>query len=246
MSRDERGDRESPRADERPPLDMLPLAEALGREVLRDPDGPLWRDQRYVDWLFARAREDDRAERRLPDDAALAHGEAFMARALARQLGVSRAGLSPRPAAVVGCVGEVVEHAAARNAAPLIDLGVAAGVGRELWDEPVEQWVELPIGLPAGRYAALRISGESMAPLMHTGDTVLVKLGPALARDTVVIARHPDDGYVCKRVHRVRRDRVELASVAADGPSIVIPRDPRLIVGTVLLVSPAERAARRS
>jgi SOS-response transcriptional repressor LexA len=71
---------------------------------------------------------------------------------------------------------------------------------------------------------------------MHTGDTVLVRRGGEVKRDTVIVARHPDDGYVCKRVSRVRRASIELASLAPGRPAIAIPRDARLVVGTVMLV----------
>jgi phage repressor protein C with HTH and peptisase S24 domain len=118
----------------------------------------------------------------------------------------------------------------------VIELSVAAGVGRELWDEPVESWLEVPADTPAGQYLALKVAGESMAPLMHTGDTVLVRIGADVECDTVVVARHPDDGYVCKRVSRVRKRGIELASLEAGRPLITIPRDPALVVGTVLLV----------
>jgi phage repressor protein C with HTH and peptisase S24 domain len=75
-----------------------------------------------------------------------------------------------------------------------------------------------------------------MAPLMHTGDTVLVRVGSEVRRDTVIVARHPDDGYVCKRVSRILRDTIELSSLERGRSRIVIPRDPSYIVGTVLLV----------
>jgi len=65
---------------------------------------------------------------------------------------------------------------------------------------------------------------------------VLVKRGSEVRRDTVIVARHPDDGYVCKRVSRVRRTSIELASLAPGLPPIAIPRDARLVVGTVMLV----------
>ena len=88
------------------------------------------------------------------------------------------------------------------------------------------------------RALALRISGESMAPLLRSGDTVLVELGPTLTRGRVVVARHPslEDGFVCKRVERVGRREVLLASLDAAYGTDTIPRDERLIVGTVRLV----------
>ena len=52
----------------------------------------------------------------------------------------------------------------------------------------------------------------------------------------MIVARHADDGYVCKRVSRLRRDAIELSSLERGRPRIVIPRDPSCIVGTVILV----------
>jgi phage repressor protein C with HTH and peptisase S24 domain len=75
-----------------------------------------------------------------------------------------------------------------------------------------------------------------MAPLLHTGDTVLVELGPTLVRGRIVVARNLDDGYVCKRVERVGRREVLLASLDPAHGTVTIPRDERLIVGTVRLV----------
>jgi phage repressor protein C with HTH and peptisase S24 domain len=151
-----------------------------------------------------------------------------MARAHARRLRVVQSGKPP-------LLSDSATDRASRRA-PVIELGIAAGVGRELWDEPAEAWVELPDDSPSGEYVALRIVGDSMAPLMHTGDTVLVRRGADVRRDTVIVARHPDDGYVCKRVSRILRDTIELSSLERGRSRIVIPRDPSYIVGTVLLV----------
>ena len=204
----------------------LEAAEMIGRVLLSDPDHPSWRDARFLDWLAADAREE--ARHRGKREAVRVRGESALARALARRLQVAQGG---RPPLVLGAV---VERIGRR--APVVELGIAAGVGRELWDEPAEAWVELPDDSPPGEYVALRIVGDSMSPLMHTGDTVLVKRGSEVRRDTVIVARHPDDGYVCKRVSRVRRTSIELASLAPGLPPIAIPRDARLVVGTVMLV----------
>ena len=67
-------------------------------------------------------------------------------------------------------------------------------------------------------------------------DTILVQLGLPLQRDRVIVARHPEDGYVCKVVRRIRSATIELASLDPSRPVIRIPRDERLIVGTVVLV----------
>ena len=204
----------------------LELAEVIGRALMRDPDHPAWSDVRFLEWLAADARDEARHRRRR---LARASGDALIARAHARRLRVGQAGNPP-------LVREPAMAALAPRRVPVVELGIAAGVGRELWDEPAEAWVELPNDVPSGEYVALRIVGDSMAPLMHTGDTVLVRRGGDVKRDTVIVARHPDDGYVCKRVSRVRRASIELASLAPDRPAIAIPRDARLVVGTVMLV----------
>jgi SOS-response transcriptional repressor LexA len=195
--------------------------------MMHDPAHAVWDDSHFLDWLAVEARDAARRRWRLSPEAFRARGESMMARAQARRLRVRQGGRAPLVKAADATAGRRV---------PVIELGIAAGVGRELWDEPVDAWVELPNDEPAGEYVALRVVGDSMAPLMHTGDTVLVRRGADVRRDTVIVARHPDDGYVCKRVRRVRRESIELASLAADRPLIVIPRDARLVVGTVMLV----------
>ena len=210
----------------------LELAEAIGRALMRDPDHPAWGDARFLEWLAADARDEARHRRRR---LARASGDALMARAQARRLRVAQGGNPP-------LVRQPSPAAQAPRRVPVVELGIAAGIGRELWDEPAEAWVELPNDVPSGEYVALRIVGDSMAPLMHTGDTVLVRRGGDVKRDTVIVARHPDDGYVCKRVNRVRRASIELASLAPDRPAIAIPRDARLVVGTVMLVWCTHRA----
>jgi phage repressor protein C with HTH and peptisase S24 domain len=132
-------------------------------------------------------------------------------------------------------VREALGAAAPLRRAPALDLAVAAGVGRDLWDEPCERWVALPDDIPDGAHLALAVAGDSMHPLLHAGDTILVRLGAELAPDTVVVARRPDDGYVVKRVGRIGRDAVELTSLNPAYPAITIPRDDALVLGTVVL-----------
>ncbi|HEY2378927.1 MAG TPA: S24 family peptidase [Gemmatimonadaceae bacterium] len=205
----------------------LSVAEALGQTLLRDPAHVAWDDARFLEWLAEDAREEKRRAWRLTREEQRARGEAMMARAHARRLRVVQGGTAPMTKRDGAEGGRVV---------PVVELGIAAGVGRELWDEPTDAWVEVPDDVPPGEYVALRVVGDSMAPLMHTGDTVLVRRGADVRRDTVIVARHPDDGYVCKRVSRVGRESIELASLAPERPPIVIPRDARLVVGTVMLV----------
>jgi SOS-response transcriptional repressor LexA len=225
----------------RPTWDGEAIAEALGRTSARHDDVTLWTHEPFLEWIGAERR--DQAERRRPadaDDAMRRDGRRLRARLLARQAGVGI--LNTPPELLVppyaGVPSAVLEEAASVHAAAFVDLAAAAGSGRELWDETVEQWVALPAGTPPLRALALRIAGESMAPLLRSGDVVLVELGTTLARGRVVVARHPgsEDGYVCKRVERVGRREVLLSSLDAAYGTVTIPRDDRLVVGTVRLV----------
>lgn len=160
----------------------------------------------------------------------------LMRRAIERvRMGEIRSEPVTSPAREHGTVAAAVAMTARVRQVPECELSVAAGVGRELWDEPCDRWIALPEHIPDGRHLALRVSGNSMEPLLHSGDTILVRLGDDLVPDSVVVARVPDGGYVVKRVGGIAGSRVELASLNPDYPTVVIPRDPSLVLGTVLL-----------
>ncbi|HEX6535182.1 MAG TPA: S24 family peptidase [Gemmatimonadaceae bacterium] len=181
------------------------------------------------------ARADD-TPARWGETRARAVSRLVRARAMAARMPVRLASPMPdeRPALAIP-LPAAVERAGEHGCAPILDLAAAAGAGRELWDAACESWAELPADLPRARYVALRVSGESMAPLMHSGDLVLVQLGTPLARDTVIVARRPGEGYVVKRVGRLSRKTVELLSLNPDFPPVTIPRDDRLVVGKVVM-----------
>src|SRR5690349_21025999 len=54
-----------------------------------------------------------------------------------------------------------------RRAVVVPDLSIAAGAGRELWDVECDSTIELPAHLPQGPYIALKVTGDSMEPLLH-------------------------------------------------------------------------------
>ena len=213
------------------------LVRLAAAAVAAEPASAAWDDPQFVSWWIGRARSRaDRAAERLGDAAFLAAGRALHARATARQAGIQWHDAPPpeRAAAVRAAPIQAIGLAAAAGATPVVELAAAAGDGREIWDAPVAHWVELPAEIPRGRYLALRIAGDSMEPVMHTGDTVLLALGRPLRVGAVVVARVPDDGYVCKRVRALRAGVAELESLAPGRPTIVIPRDDRLVVGQVV------------
>ncbi len=191
------------------------------------------------DWsaLAAELRRD--GPMRWSDEQVAWAARALRARAAAARLPVHRVDHPPDeyPAPVVGLLSQIVDAAAARSAAPFLDLAAAAGSGRELWDTECESWIALPTTpeLPRGRYIALRISGESMAPLLRSGDIVLVQLGPRLSRNAVIVAQRPEDGCVVKAVGAIGRRSIELRSLNPDFPPITVPRSEQVVVGTVVM-----------
>ncbi len=217
------GDRESDR-----------LVSLLGVRALNDMDLD-GEDARFIGWWADELRE------RSTGPALAAGAEAFELRLrasiAAREHRVQLMGgpVPRRSPHMDGTVADVIVGATAQRCAPSLDLGVAAGAGRDLWDEPCTNWVDLPESVPDGQHVALTVTGESMEPLLHEGDTILVKLGAALRRGAIVVARRPDDGYVVKRVARVGPRVVELASLHAGYAAIRIPRRDDLILGTVIM-----------
>ncbi len=218
------------------------LAQLASGHLVDDAESALWDDPRFLDWWAAQQRVTAATGSALTDASSdsdlgyLADGIALRARVRARQLGVRRYDAAPtlRPAPVVAPPAESLERAAGARATPFIDLAVAAGAGRALWDEPVDTWVVLPTDVPDGRYLALRVAGDSMTPAISPGDTVLVALGRPPRAGAAVVAQHPDDGYVCKRVRRVRRTTLELESLAPGRPLITLPRRDDLVLGVVI------------
>jgi hypothetical protein len=144
---------------------------------------------------------------------------------------VSSAGLG------VGLIDHLPEpvHVHRPGTAPLIELGVAAGTGRELLEEPCDSWVALPPGAQPGHYAALRVVGDSMRPLLHSGDVVLVALDAGVAAGAVVVARHPEHGYVVKRMGRPGAWGTPLGSLNPAYPTLMLPPGSGAVIGRVVL-----------
>jgi SOS-response transcriptional repressor LexA len=213
------------------------LAALAMRHEARRPDSPLYGNVDIVTWLDNEASASERASERwsaaqIKGVAARIHAAACARRCKVRQ----EAGAVPlRAAAAVGTIPQVLDDAVKMRAAPKLDLSAAAGSGRDLWDEPCEWWVELPDYVPRGRYLAVRVQGESMIPLFHTGDVLLVSLEAPVERDRIVLARMPDGGYAAKKVGRFTRTRLELISLNPDFAPVVVPRDARTVIGTVVL-----------
>jgi hypothetical protein len=210
-----------------------PLIDLVGHAERLHPDSPAYDDPRFLAWL-AREHADD--PELLDADEIEALARRIVARVRDASFGVRRVDCAPELRAIApGAVSAIVDERAALREAAVLDLSVAAGAGRALWDAECESCTPLPDGVPSGRYLALRVAGKSMEPLMHPGDVVLVRLGSELVPDSIIVARLPDDGYVVKRVGRVARRNVELLSLNPAFAPIQAPRTAHAVLGTVVL-----------
>ena len=213
------------------------LIRALGAAIERQDDALIYQDEHFLAWLANDLRMGlSRAERARDERDA----DAFAQRA-AQQLAIRRAErslprreLRYRGAPITATVSQSVPQAAAERCAPMLDLAAAAGVGRALWDEPCEAWLELPADVPSGRYVALRVAGDSMDPVLTPRDVLLVKLDGVPAVNDLVVARLRDDSFVVKRVAGLATDSLELASFNPAYAPIVLPRARGAILGTVI------------
>ena len=201
---------------------------AAGWRIARSADPTRKENDRYYEWLARETRlSQTKAEREETEQAAERFAER-MTRRVASARSVDRLAVRTVHGAPSAGSGE-------RNDARAWDSSVAAGIGRELWDEPCTSWVRVPRDVPDGNHVALKVAGDSMLPLFHDGDTILVRLGSEIGPNQVVVARHPDDGYVVKRIDRIESSRIELASLNDAYAPITIPHDLSLILGVVVL-----------
>ena len=212
------------------------LVALIGKHLgLRRGNSP-FDDPRYLSWLTRELRRRPPSAEDWSGETIRGMRDRILERGAALRLSVvAYEGVcAERAAEVEASIAEAIDLAASECCIPLVAESVAAGAGRELWDEECERWIERPAGLPPGRYLAVPVSGDSMTPLMHAGDIVAVKLGPKVRRDTVIVARQADEGYVVKRVGDVRGDAVQLTSLNPRYAPIWISRAKNAVLGTVV------------
>ena len=212
------------------------LIELAARAQMEREDSIFYSNEPFIEWLRRDLQE--RTERSAAAGVTLDRiAQRVHARLLAVRLGVADGGRWPaiEPAMTAISAEALLMSAARARRAPQWDLSVAAGVGRELWEEACEGLIQLPAELPSARYIALRVSGDSMTPLVHAGDLLLVKVGREIVRDTVIVIQTADEGYVVKQVGTLTRRRVELRSLNASYDPIEVPREPARVLGTVVM-----------
>jgi SOS-response transcriptional repressor LexA len=214
------------------------LLRLLGAELDASGDCLAYESDEFSTWLELEVRgrasaANSRASARMAQQAA----KRVQARISAARVGVTLPilPLVACAARVVGNVSQIAQAASESGCAPWVEsLAVAAGEGREIWDEPCEQWVELPRDATAGDHIALSVSGDSMTPWLRRGDVILVSTRKPVSRDCIVVARRAEDGYVVKHVTRCGRATLELSSFNSAYTPFVIERTRGAIVGVVV------------
>jgi phage repressor protein C with HTH and peptisase S24 domain len=213
------------------------LMRLVGAEVERGDNGLVYQSESMLAWIAQDLRAGACAADRARDER---DADAFAHRAAAR-LAIRRTErrlppqpLRRRPAPVSATVTQSLSLALDDGCAVMLELAAAAGAGRELWDEPCDTWVELPSGLPAARYVAMRVDGDSMQPVLAPRDVILVQLDATPVVDDLVVARRPDAGFVVKRVASLTPRQLELASFNEAYAPVSVRRDPSTVLGTVI------------
>jgi SOS-response transcriptional repressor LexA len=213
------------------------LMSAVGREAELTDDDLALQDERFLYWLANDLRAGLDHDQRSKDELDAAE---FARRALSRlkvrlaEKRLPRRKLKERAASIRATLAHSIPAASRERCATILDLAVAAGGGRELWDEPCDRWLELPEDVPSGRYVALRVAGDSMAPVLGSREVILIELDATPRVDDLIVARLPDQSHVVKRIASMKGSTMELASFNPEYESIFVARDPSPVVGTVI------------
>lgn len=122
---------------------------------------------------------------------------------------------------------------------PRLPLGAAAGPGALADAEAAfdsfrfsRRWLREQ-GLAGAQLSAIRVTGDSMEPLLHDGDEILVDLSQRLLRDGIHVVRL-GDALLVKGVAPAGRDRATLLSQNPAYPPIEVSLGELEIVGRVV------------
>ena len=214
-----------------------PLIDLIGYYERYRPESPAYHEPRFVAHLASERRVMGDSLDRLEAPSTVTLRNRILESWHARRLCV-RLAVGPVPHELLpfaGPVSSMLEELEREHLAADIELSIAAGEGRELWDVEVESCVPLPAEVPRGKYVVLRIAGDSMMPLLHGGDRVLVKLGTEPVENTVVVARVKDGGFVAKKVGSVIDGLLELESLNPAYPPMQMWREPGDVLGSVIM-----------
>ena len=115
---------------------------------------------------------------------------------------------------------------------PLYSIGVSAGTGQFLDGEDYEM-VEVGPEVPEGANFGVRVTGDSMEPRFHDGQTVWVRQQRSLMTGEIGIFLYDGSAYLKQLV--AKQDRMALHSLnPAYGDILVSPELPLRVLGKVL------------
>jgi len=213
------------------------LMDIVADELEHGDSNDIFASAEFTAWYVA----DVKAGLTLGEHRSLRERAASLARRIAAATAAKNVGrrvpardLHDRRAPVLAHALEALRFARLEQCAPVIDLPVAAGAGRELLDEECDTWIELPREHRGGNYLALRVAGESMMPVITPGQLVLVELDVTPRVNDVIVARRPDDSYVIKLLASITPCELELRSLNPDFDTIRVPNDSRHVLGKVV------------
>ena len=123
-------------------------------------------------------------------------------------------------------------NAGALRSLPLYSLAVSAGTGQFLDGEDYEM-IDVGAEVPDGANFGVRVSGDSMEPEFHDGDTVWVRQQRSLMTGEIGIFLYDGNAYLKELV--VRGERMALHSLNVKYNDIIIsPELPLRVLGKVL------------
>jgi len=214
-----------------------PLIDVIGYLESLRPSSPAFGDEAFVTWVVHEGRVRASAAEALSPESVSALARKLCLTVMAERAGLHLVNQLPEhvPTRAGWPISAAIVELAKNRQAAVVDLAIAAGAGRELWDAECESAVAVPDMLPRGEYVALTVSGDSMDPLLHSGDVVLVKRGGELKSGSIVVMRDTDAGYVVKKVGRIETRSVELLSLNPAYGRRTVRRTRTSVLGTVLL-----------
>lgn len=116
------------------------------------------------------------------------------------------------PGILMGLDGTSVDQSSLSEGIKIKIYGRVAGIPLEAIEDVIDE-EEIPEELArTGEFFGLRISGDSMEPDIHNGDTVIVKRQDDAESDEIVIALVNGNDGVCKRLKKYA-DSIALISL---------------------------------
>lgn len=110
----------------------------------------------------------------------------------------------------------------------------AAGMAIEVDDNDARMNVVNSSTIPNGADEIVKITGDSMEPLIKKGSSVYIRHQPTIENGEIAIVRIEDIGVTCKKVYKNNKE-VRLKSINTTYDDMVYQADEVTILGKVLL-----------